>query len=137
MKGRRNPWRRIREAFRDLLAKGGLILTEAFVSVENIERLLVGGDVPDEFDLLSIDIDGNDYWVWNAITRYRPRVLVIEYNAGLGPSAPWIMPYRPEFVWDGSRAYGASLKSLELLREMQGVFPCRMRHQWNQRFLCP
>ena len=77
--------------------------------------------MPAEFDLLSIDIDGNDYWVWQAVTHYKPRVVVIEYNALYGPSAPWIMEYNAAHCWDGTSCYhGASLKSLETLGAGKG-----------------
>ena len=58
-------------------------LAREFVTAGNVEELFRKYGVPAEFDLLSIDIDGNDYWVWRAIRSYRPRVVVIEYNASL------------------------------------------------------
>lgn len=96
-------------------ASGALALKHAFITAENIEDLFDELAVPESFDLLSIDIDGNDYWVWRAIEHYAPRVVVIEYNAGFGPSAEWVLRYDPDFTWDGTRNVGASLKSLELL----------------------
>lgn len=93
---------------------------EAFVTAENIEEHFRKLDVPAKFDLLSIDIDYNDYWVWRAITQYQPRVVVIEFNAAFGPSAEFVVPYNPRAVWDLSRYFGASLKSLELLGRNKG-----------------
>jgi hypothetical protein len=88
----------------------------AFINAENIEDLFAEMQVPFEFDLLSIDIDRNDYWVWRGIKKYRPRVVAIEYNASLGPVAPVVVPYDPQATWDGfSNYYGASLKALEIL----------------------
>jgi hypothetical protein len=54
----------------------------AFITAENINDLFQQHGVPPEFDLLSIDIDGNDYWVWKAVDekRFCPRVVVVEYN---------------------------------------------------------
>ena len=95
------------------------ILNE-FVSPQNIENLFQNAGVPDELDLLSIDIDGNDYWVWQAVSPFRPRVVVVEYNAGLGPVAEWVMTFNPSHRWSGSRNFGASLKSLENLGKMKG-----------------
>jgi hypothetical protein len=54
-----------------------------FITAENICSVFDKYAVPREFDLLSIDIDGNDYWVWRALEGYTPRVVVIEYNASL------------------------------------------------------
>jgi len=88
-------------------------IRQEFITAENINELFVKYAVPDEFDLLSIDIDSNDYWILRAIDeRYRPRVLVMEYNASLGPVARKTIPYDPNHVWDVSSFYGASLGAL-------------------------
>ena len=54
-----------------------------FVTPETAQTLFAQAGVPPEPDLLSIDIDGQDYWVWEALDAYSPRVVVIEYNAAL------------------------------------------------------
>jgi hypothetical protein len=110
----------IKQAYLDTLAEGRLTVLESFITAETIEGLFSEGNVPVEFDLLSIDIDGNDYWVWSAIRHYRPRVVVVEYNSGIGPSIAWAMPYRADHVTDGSRAFGASLKAFERLGREKG-----------------
>ena len=51
-----------------------------FTEADGLDAILARTPIPEEFDVLSIDIDGNDYHVWSAVTRYRPRVVVIEYN---------------------------------------------------------
>jgi len=93
---------------------------QSFITAENITSLFESLNVPHEFDLLSIDIDFNDYWVWKALKTYRPRAVVLEYNAGFGPSMEWIVPYAADRMWDGSRNFGASLKSFELLGREKG-----------------
>ncbi|MBI3205947.1 MAG: FkbM family methyltransferase [Myxococcales bacterium] len=110
----------IRGSFAEPLASGQLRLIEAFVTAETIDEQFERGRVPAEPDLLSIDIDGNDYWVWKAITRARPRVVVIEYNASLGRSAKVVRPYDPQARWDGTLAFGASLGALEALGTEKG-----------------
>jgi hypothetical protein len=90
-------------------------LLRAFVSRENIVSLLQQLKVPAEFDLLSLDVDCNTYYLWETLTAYRPRVAVIEYNASLPPDLEWKVKYDPAAVWDGSLNFGASLKSYELL----------------------
>lgn len=87
------------------------VVHKEFVTAENINFLLRKYGVPHEFDLLSIDIDGNDYWVWRAI-EYRPRVVVIEYNASVPPSERRTITYDPNFRWNGSDYFGASLRAL-------------------------
>jgi len=88
------------------------------VTAENIEQYTV--NLPEEIDILSIDVDGNDYWVWKAMKRLSPRVVVIEYNAALGKDASITMPYDPDFEWHGGAYYGASLKALEKLGKEKG-----------------
>lgn len=90
-------------------------LRREFITAENIEDLFRNHGVPQSFDLLSIDIDGNDYWVWKAITAFRPRVVVIEYNAHIPPDEAKTIPYDPAFRWEKTDYYGASLAALRIL----------------------
>ncbi|PZR56295.1 MAG: hypothetical protein DLM50_08480 [Candidatus Meridianibacter frigidus] len=92
----------------------------AFVTRENIAELFARSGVPEEFDLLCIDIDGNDYWVWRELHPYRPRVVVIEYNAQRKPPELWIMPYNPSHKWDGNMDLSASLASMTELGSQLG-----------------
>lgn len=85
------------------------------VTAENIQNLFKKYNVPKNFDLLSIDIDYNDYWVWKAITDYLPRVVVIEYNSSVPPTESKVVPYDPEAKWDGTNYFGASLLALKNL----------------------
>lgn len=110
----------IRESFGTMIQSGRLHLANAFVTAEGIEGLMREASIPQELDLLSIDIDGNDYWVWKAIENYRPRVVVVEYNATYRPDTEWIMKYDPKATWSRTSHYGASLKSLELLGRRKG-----------------
>ena len=88
----------------------------ATITAENVTRLFEQHGVPREFDLLSVDIDGNDYWVWKALLgEYRPRVCVVECNPNFPPPALWVMTYDPSFRWDDTTYYGASLSSLVAL----------------------
>ena len=93
----------------------------SFITAENIEELFRSQQVPPEFDLLSIDIDRNDYWIWKAIEAYRPRVVAIEYNASWKQTAACVVPYDSSSTWDGvTNYYGASMKALELLGAQKG-----------------
>jgi hypothetical protein len=76
--------------------------------------------VPTEPDVLSIDVDGNDYSIWQALTTYSPRIVVIEYNARWPLLERWVQPYDPERVWQGTDNYGASLGALRSLGEEKG-----------------
>ena len=70
--------------------------------------------------LLTIDIDSNDYYVWRAITRFKPKVVVIEYNAVFPPPIRAVVDFHPMNYWDGSDYYGASLQSLFDLGKAKG-----------------
>jgi hypothetical protein len=110
----------IRRRFAPFLQDGRLTLTQDLVTAENIDTLITAGGLAGEIDLVGIDIDYNDYWVWKAITAVRPRVVVIEYNASLRPPLSLTVPYDPHGSWDGSNFYGASLEALVRLGADKG-----------------
>lgn len=91
-----------------------------FVTRENAPSLLERLGVPNEFDLLSLDIDQNTYYVWEALKSYRPRAVVVEYNAALPADLDWKVRYEARRVWDTSQNFGASLKAMELLGRGMG-----------------
>lgn len=113
-------YERILRKQRFLIDDSRLRVKYSFITAENIQQLFRELDVPVEFDLLSIDIDRNDYWVWKAIDKYRPRVVAIEYNASFKQSASCTVPYAPTAIWDGTNWSGASLKALEYLGNEKG-----------------
>lgn len=110
----------IREKFAPVLASGQLKVVQAFITRENINELFIASGIEGEIDLLSIDIDGNDYHVWKAINVVKPRVVVIEYNGKFPPNCDWKQAYNRYHIWDGSDWQGASLKALELLGRQLG-----------------
>jgi len=108
------------EGWDGLLMEGGEradgeIVKREFIDAENIEPLFEKYGVPEKFDLLSIDIDGNDYWVWKAIERFRARVVLMEYNIFFSLDAPLTMPYNAKHLWDDSVYHGASLAAFRKL----------------------
>jgi len=104
--------------------KYNLKAVEAFITRENINALLAENGISGEIGLLSIDIDGNDYWVWQAINAVSPAILVIEYNARFGPAEAVTVPYNPEFTRAKAHSshiyYGASLAALTQLSRSKG-----------------
>lgn len=110
----------IRRRFAPFLTGGKLTLLERLVNAENIDALLAQGGMSGEIDLLAIDIDYNDYWVWKAVTAVSPRAVVIEYNASLRPPLSLTVSYDPQRRWDGSNFYGASLEALVRLGREKG-----------------
>lgn len=99
--------------FGSFIDNGQLRIAHGIVNCDNINELIAGG--PREPDLLSIDIDMNDYWVWKAINSIDPRVVVIEYNAILRPPLARVVPYQSDAQWGGGSYFGASLSALQQL----------------------
>jgi hypothetical protein len=95
---------------------GGVTIRQAIVRPDNVEGLFAQAGVPTEPDVLSIDIDGGDYYVWEAIESYRPRLVVIEYNSSLGPVRRLVQP-KDKGAWDRTAFFGASIAALEALGE--------------------
>ena len=109
---------------------------------DRLDAVLEGTELPTRFELLSIDIDGPDYHVWRSVEAYRPTVVVIEYNASLGPSVRFASDLRPngrfridqgrtayppnfppERAGDRVRIFGSSLRSLCDLACRKGYQP--------------
>ncbi len=95
----------------------------AFVTPSNADRLFADFGAPDEPDLLSIDIDGQDYYVWRSISEYRPRVVMIEYNSGIPYKLQLAEPAAREELgvgFQGHAFFGASLGALRDLAARKG-----------------
>jgi hypothetical protein len=108
----------------DIYWRHNLKAEHAFITSENINTLIRTNGISGKIGLLSIDIDGNDYWVWEAIDVVSASIVVIEYNARFGPEKAVTVPYAADFV--RSRAhysniyYGASLAALCQLGKRKG-----------------
>jgi hypothetical protein len=102
----------IRKTFAGELSAGKLSLWEGMIRAASVENVLAGLSIPDEPDLLSLDVDYNTYWIWQAIERLRPRVVAIEYNAAWPPPDDWVVAHDDSATWDGSSHTGASLSAL-------------------------
>jgi hypothetical protein len=92
----------------------------AMVTRENIAAIFAEHGVPKDLDLLSIDVDGNDYYLWEALKEYRARVVIIEINPAYPPPQRWVMAYNPQHTWRHDDYYGASLASLTALGNRLG-----------------
>jgi hypothetical protein len=102
------------------LASGQLRIENVLATRENLDALLQKNVPHPEPDLLSIDVDGNDYHLWQAVQSISPRAVVIEYNASWFPPMSLTVPYQERFEWKSNTYFGASLKALELLAERKG-----------------
>lgn len=92
----------------------------AWVYPGNVEILFEEAGVPRDLDLLVIDIDSNDYYVWRAIHDFRPKVVLIEVNPHFPPPQKMVIDFHPMNYWDRRDYYGASLQSLYLLGKKKG-----------------
>ena len=102
------------------IAEGRLQIEQNFITAPTIDQKISSLTAGRDVDLLSIDLDGNDYYVLDAIRSISPRVIVAEYNSKFPPDVPWIIEYNESHRWDGTDYFGVSLKSLELLLTKRG-----------------
>jgi len=108
----------------ELYWRHDLTAVGAFITRENVNQLFLDNGFSGEIGLLSIDIDGNDYWVWEAIQMVSPVLVVIEYNSVFGAEHAITIPYDSVFyrteVHYSNLYWGASLKALCILAEKKG-----------------
>lgn len=89
-----------------------------WITIHNVNKILEAFDVPDLFDFLSIDIDGNDYWIWKAIKK-KTKVVCIEYNKHY--KGDKVQKYDINYLWDQkSLEFGASKDALVKLAKSMG-----------------
>jgi hypothetical protein len=108
----------------ELFWRHDLTAVPAFITRENINPLFRENGFWGEIGLLSIDVDGNDYWVWEAINSVNPILVTVEYNSIFGPEHAITIPYDPLFsrtkAHYSNLFWGCSLKALCLLAERKG-----------------
>ena len=108
----------------EIYFKYDLTAKNAFVTKENINELISASGISGEIGLLSIDIDGNDYWVWEAINVVNPAIVICEYNGLFGPTYPVTIPYDANFqrtkAHFSNLYFGASLTALVILGGKKG-----------------
>lgn len=96
----------------------------AFITKDNINELLTSNGLKNDIGLLSVDIDGNDYWVWNAIDVISPRIVVCEYNSLWGDTLSVTTPYLASFSRTkehySNLYFGASITALTDLAKSKG-----------------
>ncbi|WP_396156328.1 hypothetical protein [Flavobacterium sp.] len=104
--------------------KYDITATKSFITKDNINELISNYTQEQDIGLLSVDIDGNDYWVLEAINCIKPRVLICEYNSAFGASKKVTVPYKPDFVRSKEHYselyFGASLAAFCHLAEKKG-----------------
>ena len=108
----------------DIYWRTNLKAVSAFIDCSNINQLIGDNGLGGEVGLLSIDIDGNDYWVWQSLEIVRPQIVVCEFNAVWGPEFMVSIPYDPLFVRGQAHYsnlyFGASLAAMTSLGRSKG-----------------
>jgi hypothetical protein len=114
---------------KELYWKYSLTAKSEFITKENVNSVLRESNFGKNLGLLSIDVDGNDYWIWDQIKDFDPSIVVIEYNSRFGKEKSYVVPYEKNFQrlkkhYSGIY-YGASLKALIKLAIKKGYsFVC-------------
>ena len=110
----------------------------AFVDKDNINNIFLENDFCGEIGIQSIDIDGNDYWIWDAINVVDPVLVIIEYNSLFGDKHAVTIPYDPKFnrtqTHYSNLFWGCSLKALCLLAEKKGYIFVGSNSNGNNAF---
>jgi len=102
---------------------------------ENIVSLFRSLDIEENFSVLSLDIDGNDYWVLDTIlSSFRPSLIVTEINEKIPPPIRYVVKYDPDFTLR-HHFYGYSIASLEDLCARHGYGILEL--EYNNAFLAP
>jgi hypothetical protein len=93
-----------------------------WITRENVNDIVREYGLEGEIDLLSIDIDGMDYWIWEALSACSPRIVIVEYNSLFGAEAAVTVPYSSDFNRKDleTRYFGVSLAGLTLLARRKG-----------------
>jgi hypothetical protein len=98
----------------------GINFIANIITPQNINSLISSTGIEGDIGLLSIDIDGNDYWIWKAVDIVRPRIVVVEAKVEFGEGS-WIVPYGKKNSRTIDRSYnGASVEAFRKLGEKKG-----------------
>ena len=103
----------------------GVVTKEVWITKDNVNPLVRDSGLSGEIDLLSIDLDGNDYWIWQQLDACTPRIVILEFNPAFGPERAVTVQYDPAFNRANFRAikrrfYGASLAAFARLGREKG-----------------
>lgn len=113
----------VRANFHGEIASGRLVFRDTYVNRRNVNDLIRDAGLSGEIDILSIDIDSNDYHVFESLEIINPRLVCLEHNHTFHDEEEWVMPYNEDYRWDpnsGIADYGASLTSLTSLAARKG-----------------
>lgn len=113
-----------KKGWKGVFVDGGPLPIEAgvergFITAFNINSVWDRYLLPNDLDVLSIDVDGQEFWIWLALAK-RPKIVVIEYNGAIPPDESRTIGFDLNHVWDGTLYHGASLRALYRLGLAKG-----------------
>jgi hypothetical protein len=100
---------------KEIASNKNIHLIKEYISCEpgeKIDDLLSNTPIPKDFDLVSIDIDGNDLWIWKSMEKYRPKVVIIEYNSHFPVTESVTVKYDRNHRFEQDNYYGANAGAL-------------------------
>jgi hypothetical protein len=96
----------------------------SFITKDNIDRIIMSHGISGDIGILSVDIDGNDYWIWQAIDCIRPRIVICEYNSLFGADHKVTSVYDDNFFITKAHFsglyWGASIAAFDYLAKQKG-----------------
>ncbi len=118
----------------DINPQGATDVCKEIITANNINELLLKYNVPEDFDLLSLDIDGIDYYVWKAMI-YKPKVVILECNAAITPTVPLAIPYSENHSFEESDWFGASFAAYRNISNTKGYIHVGTISNMNMFFI--
>lgn len=96
-------------------------IKKEWITAKNINELFAKYSVPTDLDILNIDVDSNDYWIWKEIdSKYQPKIVVCEYNSAIPFGQSKTIERDDSHTWDGTNYVGVSLSALISLSKTKG-----------------
>ena len=122
----------------DYCWKYGLRVVNKWVSLDNINEIIKSSLKDNNLGLLSIDLDGNDYWIWKEINIIKPIIVVIEWNSLFGKNKSLTIPYEKNFIREkkhySGQYWGASIKAFQELGKSKGYLMVGSNSAGNNLF---
>ncbi len=110
-------YRQLNELYKN---DNNVILRNCFVTKDNINQLFRDAGTPQDFDVLSIDVDGPDYYLWEALTEFTPKIVIVEYNSSKSPTDDYVVAEDKIFELGATKDEGASLLAFYNLGKKKG-----------------
>lgn len=110
---------KLEKIFKRKVADGSLRIYSDFITPENVDQKVSEYKLPSDIDIISIDVDSVDYYIWESLEAIKPRLVVIEYNSTFPISLSMKVP-KDHKVWNGTFIMGANLRALYDLGKIKG-----------------